>query len=69
MPRFKTGEVVRPTSSLVGDLNLIGVVTRVRRHANGIESLDEYHVQMGLRHQLEFLAFELEKAVPFLKAA
>jgi len=69
MTRFKTGEVVRPTSSVVGDLNLIGVITRVTRHANGIESLDEYHVQVGLRHQSEVLAFELEKAAPFLKAA
>ncbi len=69
MTRFKTGEVVRPTSALVGDLNLIGVVTRVTRHASGVESLDEYHVQVGLRHQFDFLAFELEKATPFSKAA
>ena len=67
MPRFETGEVVRPASSLAGDLNLIGVVTRINQHASGVESLDEYQIQVGLRHQLEFLAFELEKAVPCLK--
>ncbi len=69
MPRFETGEVVRPASSIVGDLNLIGVVTEVRTHESGIESLDEYQIQVGLRHQLDFLAFELEKAVSQLNAS
>ena len=64
MPRFETGEIVRPTRSAFGDVGLIGVVTDVLRHSGGIESLDEYRIRIGLEHQLEFLAFELEKVTP-----
>ena len=62
MPRFEAGEIVRPTRSAFGDVDLIGVVTDVLPHGGGIESLDEYRIRIGLEHQLEFLAFELEKA-------
>ena len=39
MPRFEAGEIVRPTRSAFGDVDLIGVVTDVLPHGGGIESL------------------------------
>ena len=69
MPSFEAGEIVRPTRSALGDVDVIGVVTGVVPHASGIESLDEYRIRIGREHQLEFLAFELEKATARRRAS
>ncbi len=59
MPRFETGQVVRPTRY---DGEVSGVIVAFTPNEDGVESADIYEVALGSGSYCPFFACELEEA-------
>ena len=57
MPRFETGQVVRPTRH---DGEVTGVIVAFAPNEDGVESADIYEVALGSASYCPFFACELE---------